>query len=254
MKEKKFQTFIDGSKYLEELEGTKILRQLKNLNHSLYIEKRNYDHLKNIIDFHQNNIEIMGIQNRDKLNSVLLEFIRLFHNYLASISSLKLHTSVIRKNINKTHQLKSIENDIEKKIEEYDVTELFAFLRDFRNYILHKGIPNIASIYESETIDKDWKPETLDDLIQGPKQKSRRFIGISKDELLMYSKWSKDAKSFIRNQLGDIDLIDILDRYQNFINYFYKWIFDIVHLTYNEAIQYSLQTQQEVKDLFQRGK
>lgn len=157
---------------------------------------------------------------------------------------------MIGERIEKLFPGNNIGQDYKKKLDEYKIDCLYSFLADLRNYILHKGILPIASVYESHVVEKEWNPTTIKEDMKGPKQVSKRYVGISKKELNDYFKWKTKSKEYIDNSPTTVDLIQIFQTYQSFINEFYDWFNEFVKKTFSEEIENSEMTLEKFRRQF----
>ena len=133
----------DSKEQLASSEGWKIEMGWKNLMMSYYIFMANYNQLKNSLELFNSKeaSNLWAIKNRSKMNQFHTEVIRLFHNYLASVKSLVDHTRIM---VEEVHRNKEFLREYELKKQEIFVNSpLSHFVQQLRNYILHKGIPDI---------------------------------------------------------------------------------------------------------------
>jgi len=167
-------------KKIHESEGYKIRAKIDILNISFYVFKKNHTELNSAILTYrlpQVYIKLWDIRNRKKLYQFQKEIIRLFHNFLSSSGSLIDHTRIfIRELYENTDFLEEYRNEIKKEFED---STLAQFIKDLRNYILHKGIPLI-------------KPNL-------PLEQNKVFFLISVYKLQKWDKWSKKSREYLNN-------------------------------------------------------
>ena len=121
--------------------------------------------------------KVLGLENRQKLQSLFHEVIRLLHNFLASVATLVDHQRNLMKEDFVTENHRD-EYERHKKTT-FGEDPLARFLKDFRNYITHRGIPQTVLTEkigpELNTLALSIDLEKLQDW-DGWKPPSRRFM------------------------------------------------------------------------------
>jgi hypothetical protein len=196
-------------------EGYKINRKIQRLDNTLYILIQNYQTLLKLLEYYQKEDDIWNIVNRKKLNTLSLELTRHLHNYLASVASLIDHTRIFKESENDTNLSSSYDS---KKVE-LIMTNEASFLKELRNYTLHFGLPPVIL---NEKVEKNIE--------------TRQFM-LSKDDLLEYSGWNSSHKNFINNYEGDLNIISIINLYQESIRKFYDWFYKSIEEKYKSQLK-----------------
>lgn len=190
---------------IHESEGYKIGTKIDILSISSYVFKRNYTELKDALltySLPQVYIKLWDVRKRKNLYKFQKEIIRLFHNFLSSSGSLIEHTRIfVRETYKSTQFGEEYTNKIKK---EFDNSLLAHFIKDLRNYILHKGIPLI-------------KPNL-------PLEQDQAFFLISVYKLQQWDGWTKKSKEYLNSLKYDIKLHEIINEYETKVANFYKWL------------------------------
>ncbi len=192
----------------EELENSPEARVIRDLNRhdiSVYIFNRNYQDLVHLRTVLSTNPDVQLLQNSDLIMQVMHEFIRAFHNFMASVMSLVDHTRRIY-----THHYESAGTftDYPGKKDEYFVNyPLHKFLKDFRNYWLHFQTPNL---------ELEFAPN------QDNEKPRYRFL-LKKAELLLYNKWTSESRYFLSQQAQTIDILQLAEKYREKVLEFHEW-------------------------------
>jgi hypothetical protein len=85
-------------------------------------------------------LQLMAQNNGDAEGQAHKEINRLFHNFLAAAQTLIDHTRIF---VNQNYKGTTIHQAYTQKIKsEYAEDELCKFIKDLRNYMLHKGLPD----------------------------------------------------------------------------------------------------------------
>ena len=152
---------------------------LKGFSISLYIFNQNYAELNAMIEFLANNPEaekFMDARNRDRLNNLLDEAIRLLHNFVAAAMSLVDHTrNIYDKLYSKTGNFP----DYQERINiEFANDPLVQFVHCLRQYCQHYKAPNISIKFSWKTGD----------------EKLKKTIFLLKNDLKAFDSWNANAK------------------------------------------------------------
>jgi len=127
------------SELLDEWEshkGTIFLSNLYRIETSRYIVNRNYSVLKKFINKLEDNYPMFGSRNKKKFRIAMRELLRMLHNYLSSIMSLKEHTNRFIRNLKNSELIEQFNN---KKIQLFS-SNCASFVKQFRNYIRARAI------------------------------------------------------------------------------------------------------------------
>jgi hypothetical protein len=212
--------FVELLKKREKLEGTRIFRTLHHLATSQYAVNKNYHAFSKAIKFYENNLSIWEVTKRPQLNAFLREFLRLLHNYLASVYSLIEHTRIFCKELNNAE----LNSEYAVKLKELQNHICVRFVRDLRTYSQHIQLPIISAKLSFTKTEHSDGGET------------RQQILLSSDELLKWKQWHKDSKKYL-GSLKEIDLKVVLNKYQILIEAFYKWLYEKVEELYREHLE-----------------
>jgi len=218
--------FAELLKKREKLEGTRIFRMLLHLATSQYAVNRNYHELFKAMEFYENNLAIWEITKRHQLNAFLREFLRLLHNYLASVYSLIEHTRMFCKELNNVE----LNSEYIVKLKELQNHVCVRFVRDLRTYSQHIQLP-IISAKLSFTSGSELKQQIL----------------LSSEELLKWNKWHKDSKKYIES-LKEIDLKAVLSEFQTLIKCFYEWLYQKVTELYRKELDEFAKNESELSE------
>lgn len=175
----------------------RIMVEIETLNESVQLHKSNYDELSKFFENYNRT-------TRENIKNITIETKRLIHNYLSSAVSLIDHTRGCIKNL---HQENDPSEYQTRMIGSFD-NKLCAFVKELRHYMQHYKLPLISYQKNAFSI------------------RQHASLVISKDELLKFSGWKKNAKSYINEYLGNIDLRVILKEYQLIVDEFYTWLND----------------------------
>ena len=140
-----------------------------------------------------------------------VEIYRTFTNFESSAVSLIDHSrNFVKKDIKDT-----IKNKYENKKHEHFVKNYLAsFVKDLRNYLIHREYPNI---------------KISTHLTDGNNE-----FTIEKAELMKWSGWTSNSKSFFAEQSEDISVVLIVETYYNLVVEFYEWLFNELQTEYKE--------------------
>ncbi len=148
----------------------------------------------------------MIVKNRDKLDILLDEIIRMTHNFVASAMSLVDHTRIFYK---KSYEKNDRFPDYQAKIDDtFTNDNLVQFVHCLRQYCQHYRSPNIS-------VEESWN--------QGD-QRPKRSIKLLKRDLNTFSGWNSKAKNYLMGEDEKIDLISVIDIYKDKILNFHSWL------------------------------
>jgi len=199
-------------------EGYKIDSIMRGLDMSVQIFKRNYQQFSELIKSFDNPAYVMffwaeGIESEKMRIDFQIEAHRAFTNFEASAASLIDHSRRFSEsNIKDTIK----EKYINKKNEYFVKNKLASFVKDLRNYLLHREYPNIEISYHFHN------------------EKNEYEFTMSKAELIGWSGWKSVSKDFIAEQSEKISVASIVDNYYNLVVEFYGWFFDELRIEYKE--------------------
>ncbi|MGK8525153.1 hypothetical protein ACRS6B_28090 [Nocardia asteroides] len=155
------------------------------------------------------------------------EAVRLFHNYIASVATLRdvqrsTHRKVWPERLpeNKRRDENDSRTIWEVDVYEPKVTELFGdddikFLFDLRNFTVHYAVPVMS-------IGTTW--------IHRPPAPMMwiNTVKLKRAELDKFSRWGGPAKRFLKSQEDDVEFLPLLEQYSKRARQFYGWFWDQV--------------------------
>ena len=192
-------------KELIKTEGYKIINKIHLFSTSLYVFKANYQEL---ISYLESQIEKPNEDEwgRFDMNEPMINVMRLFHNFVASVYTLIETTRKFYKDecapIGKV-------TDFEKQIKErFASSPVACIVKDLRILFQHRSIPPISfAIMES-----------------GKDISDAKFYWSAEELLISYNKWSSGAKQYIDNSPnGEINAKTISQDYFILTQSFYDW-------------------------------
>jgi len=213
----------------DDTEGSKIISKLKRLGRSVYVVNKNYNELREHIEEYEGDLSIWDVKNRSKLQDTLKEFIRLFHNYTASVLSLRDHTYALK------DSLDNEELNREYKEQIGNFKKLASFFMDLRQYIQHRRLPLVNATLDITV------PKTDEE-----KGYAIHWLTLNKQELMDWGRLSSDSKDYLKKGNEEIDLKSSLEDYHNSLHDFYIWFFHKVGELYSTEIEECLGIDQEV--------
>jgi len=227
---------IDLGNEIENSDGWKITNKIFNLGTSHYIYMGNHSQLKQALEIFNNpkvTTEIWAVKNREMLREYQKEVIRLLHNYLASAKSLVEHTRIFARDMyGETDFFKEYEGMIE---ETFSKSPLARFIQDFRNYILHKGLPiTSATLSFSEN------------------NGMNSYIKVNIEELKKWEKWSAKSKEYLESLHLEINLEQIVTSYTEKVSSFYEWFGKRQEEIHSKEINELHKLQDEYKKLLEK--
>lgn len=184
----------------------------KTHSYSLRIYGGNHRELSALLDFIQTPEKYLGAKlTRQQESELSSELLRFFHNYVASAESLVSHT---RSYVRHRHLSDEVGVAYFAKVKEtFGSHAPTLVVKDFRNYLLHKGLPK-SSILTSFNVDTS-EPPTIEVLLRIP-------------ELLAWRQWSVLSKKYLEEKGKDLRLSELISDYHNSILAFYRWFDDLL--------------------------
>lgn len=203
-------------KQIYSTEGYKINSIMRALDMSIQIFKKNYQEFFNLIKTFDNPVYNLffwgdGQDSKQMRVDFQIEIYRTFTNFESSAASLIDHSrNFVKKDIKDT-----IKDKYENKKNEYFVkNKLASFVKDLRNYLIHREYPNI----KISTQFTDGNNE----------------FTIEKAELMKWSGWTSNSKSFFAEQSEEISVVLIVETYYKLVVEFYEWLFNELREEYKE--------------------
>ena len=159
-------------------------------------------------------LKIHGVEQRERLQGLFNEVVRFLHNFSAGALALVDHTRVLMKEnfITEQHRFEN-QARIDQNLKE---APLGKFVQDFRNYVLHCGIPHIALNWELKT--EKWK------------------LNLTLTPMLMWNGWTEHARSFIEAHKPAVQILYIVNRYEEIIRSFHEAVFQSFETHYKTPL------------------
>lgn len=167
------------------------------------------------------------------------ETIRLFHNYLASVATLKDMQRATHKVVwperlppeersdpkdQRTVWEAAVYGDKTKEVFGDDDLQ---FLFDLRNCTLHRTVPLMV-------IGTTWKHHPPEPVMQ------RNSVMLKRSELAKFNRWNGPAKRFLKTQDGDVDFLPLVEKHsqraREFFGWFWQQVKDAVRLDVDEYL------------------
>lgn len=194
---------------LKQSKGFEITNRINKFSLTHYIFKKNFDDLIAIIKKQtepKNSMRLREFDHKKEFEELQFETIRLLHNYISSVLSLIDHTRVFVRELYSNNQ--SFAEEYQKKVTDtFTSNPICVFVISFRQYIQHYQTPLIS---------------TVSNLTDDPELLNTR-ITISKEQLLAFSGWKSHAKIYIANLDKELDVLRIIEDYNEIIKEFYRW-------------------------------
>lgn len=189
--------------------GYEINSMMEAIDLSLQIFKRNYGEAKRAYDFLKSpeiSLTIFQPQNKAVMLLYLVEVYRTFFNFEASAASLIEHSRVFIEKHKTTNASFCQEYEI-KKAETFINNPLSKFVKDMRNYVTHKGYPQMS--------------------LSVPLLEKRVHEYLLKSSLLLeWDGWTAKSKEYIKSQGDEMSLYPVIEEYYKLVDGFYKWMFE----------------------------
>jgi hypothetical protein len=147
------------------------------------------------------------------------ELVRLFHNYLASIGTLRDVQRAIHRSI-WPMKGKDKPSDWESKVYGPKVQELLGaadikFLQDLRNYTVHYTLP-----VPNRSSTMSWSGG-------GPVRYENRLT-LDSAALLKWGSWTSKARKFIADHEGAVEFLPAIENYSVAVREFFQWFWDTI--------------------------
>lgn len=204
-------------KQIISTKGFKINAIMQALDMSLQIFKRNYNEISKLIkdfDFPLYNLIFWSEKNKYMRIEFQIELYRTFVNFESASASLIDHS----RNFSKKDIKDGIKDKYAEKVKEYFADNGLAnFIKDFRNYLLHKEYPNIEISTELSN--------------------NKNYIYFNKDELEIWDGWKSKSKIFLKEQDRNLSIEMLVDDYYKLVVEFYEWLFDELRKEYKDEYE-----------------
>lgn len=188
--------------------GYQINGMMEALDLSLQIFKRNFAEAKSAYDFLKRPeiyLTIFQPQNKSALTLYILEVFRTFFNFEASAASLVDHSRCFKDKYETQNETFCRKYQC-KVDEDFTNNPLAKFVKDIRNYVIHKGYPGLSL---NVPLLHDRPHEYL----------------LNTESLLEWDGWTTKSKQYIHDQGEIIELFAVLESYYKMVSDFYTWMF-----------------------------
>lgn len=147
-------------------------------------------------------------------NQIHREANRLVHNYLCSVSTFVDHS---RNFMNEKYYDTQFYNDYISEIQKrFNSSEIARFVKDLRNYITHKGLPDSSmQLNMTPTGEPATDKGVPSNVISG--------IYYGKERFVEWDGWSSPAKRFLSNCTDKITIREIFEPHIKLISDFDEW-------------------------------
>lgn len=188
--------------------GYLINSMMEALDLSLQIFKRNFSDTKRAYDFLKDpaiSLRIFQTENKAALQLYLIEVYRTFFNFEASAASLVDHSRAF---INKYEEKNAaFYHAYQDKVEaDFLNNPLAKFVKDIRNYVVHKGYP------------------VMDLSFPLVGNRVHEYL-LNSSSLLEWDSWTSKAREYIKSQGEVVRLYSVIEEYFQLVDSFYTWMF-----------------------------
>ena len=188
-------------------EGYRLTQAFEHFARSRRLLERNYADLKAHLDQFDgliSNPDFTLWVRRHSVDIFMDEVLRLLHNFVASCKSLIDHSRVFFNRLSKeSRPFPGYAEEIKFRFAD---DPLHQFIVGLREFLQHYRLPGIKT---SKTFGSDG--------VQGK-------VLLSKKDLLCFSGWKSQAKSFLNYAKDDINIVAVLDSYNHKIIQFHTWL------------------------------
>lgn len=214
----------------------KMLLKLKSLESSLYVFRKNYKELRDLLIKHSDTREAIRLRQAGKkpeMRLFLYEIARLLHNYVTSVKSLVAHTRIIYREIYKEpEKFPEYQAEVDRR---FANNPLAQFIEDLRDYCLHYKLPTTPSVLRFSNL--------------SPTPVFESKIILKTEDLNKYSNWSSLGKKYLRSQNEPINLLNVIDEYYNLVEDFHNWIQSRQQEILSEELAKVTSIQQQIENL-----
>lgn len=208
--------------------GKKIIDKLHGFNATNAVLWGNQRELVALIEKLENPddpLMVMRMENRHLLEEKFTEVYRLLHNFLAAAATLVDHTRRMmdQKTINAAHKA---EHGRDIKLT-FESDPLSRFVKDFRNYVLHRDRPEINLTVH---------------LVPEP---AHHELLIGLESMLTWSKWSPPARSFVESKSPHIRISEFVQPYGKKVRRFGSEFVDRFSNYYSDEIESAIDLMKE---------
>lgn len=226
---------IDDYKSLIQSDAFGFEMRLSVLDSNFYIFNTNHSELRKILQISNDTklvLKILGPDNHDALDRVLLELTRRLQNFLLSAIWLRDTTKDL---INTWYSSEAFINSYREKEQSYfGGIGLHDFVKDLRHYFTHRGRPAVFSNYS---------------IGQNPGVLKHMFT-VKKEYLLHdWTKWGAKTKIFLENLPEDIEIKKIVGVYYDEIKTFHDWLFTSIQTLHRSELEWLASEKKRLREL-----
>ncbi|HEX8166927.1 MAG TPA: hypothetical protein VF601_14230 [Beijerinckiaceae bacterium] len=221
---------------IHDSKGMAYLGRQKARSFSVNIFKMNAKELKDMLELLENpkiGLALMAENNRDAGHQAHREVNRYVHNFVASAMTLVEHTRIfIRREYSNTPLATMYQAKIDKEIRN---DELCKFVQDFRNYMLHRELPN-SEMFVSYT-----KTEDGGMINTG--------VVYKVENLKNWDGWTVPSKGFLEKQGENLNLREIAVKYEEKVLKLHDWLEEALNEHHRDELEelYALQEEYNAK-------
>lgn len=201
-------------------EGKELYFDVKSLYSTLQMVNTNYALLNKKRDEFTSKEAIYWMKkSQEEMDEFFREYLRLLHNYAASVHTLTHHTyTFLDRYENKAPELRS------KYSEELAARNLGVkvnLLKQIRHYTQKNWEPPLSAKISPSLGEDD--EETLE-------------LSLDRDKMLDWDGWSSDVRPFLESFDESIIITDLAEEYQAEVNDFYDWLRMLILSTFYDKI------------------
>ncbi len=226
------------SKEVENSNAVRVSGRLETLYINFFVFDRNYQELMKIImgvKSTEQMLRLWDLRNRNELDMVTNEVVRLLHNFLASAKSLVAHTRVV---ITDWYQETDFFKEYEAQVSSRFVNNsLIGFIEELRNFSLHYSLP-ITNATLSVQFDQDQRDSTH----------NFSFV-LHKPSLIHWSGWTRKAKPYLDTSKDDIEIDSLVEDYHKQILDFHSWMESRLRAIHSDDLAWLTEMQERMISL-----
>ena len=200
--------FIRLVKELRDSAEQKRLDQVNHFQASVLVFDTNFKELKDTLLFHNDHRQsqsLWKVENRQLLHAYQLNVTRLLHNFVASAQSLIDHTRFFYRKLYEPDNLfPDYQEEIRKRFLKHTLS---CFIKDLRQYAQHYQVPSLSSSLRYERGKPDFEVS----------------MNMDKNDLLEFSGWKANSKTFLADSDDKIDVLKLFQEYHTHIMSFQSW-------------------------------
>jgi hypothetical protein len=183
-------------------------QKLESLGISIYIFERNFAELRDLLVALASGPQaesLYAVKNHDKLVMLARDVIRRLHNFVAASMSLESHTRNLYRDLYADgDRFHDYQHRVDK---DFAQDPLSHFIKCLRQYCQHYQALDLL-------LTTSWSEEN---------ERLARTIGPSLDNLRSFSRWTPEAKTYLRSLDKQVDLLEVAIAYRSKVVSFYQW-------------------------------